>query len=92
MRAGSDTFIADATLRMEAELRERLDRQLRLQPGAFDAADLFAAVTRQYERDLAAKVARAEKAGNEELADALDRMRSEILPDVVDNLRAAYHA
>ena len=91
MRAGSDTFIADATLRMEAELRERLDRQLELQAGAFDAAKLFNAVVRQYERDIDAKIERAQVNGNEDLADALDRMQSEVLPDVVESLRAEYH-
>ena len=76
---------------MEAELRERLDRQLQLQGSAFDAIRLFATVVRQYERDLEAQIERAQVNGNEELADALDRMQSEILPDVVESLRSEYH-
>jgi hypothetical protein len=91
MRDGPDTLIADARLRIEAELRDRLDRQLELQGGAFDAAKLFDAVVRQYERDLDAQVERAQVNGNDDLADALDRMQTEVLPDVVESLRAEYH-
>jgi hypothetical protein len=86
-----NTKIADAKLRTEAELRERLDRQLELQAGAFDAAKLFDAVLRQYERDIESKIERAQVNGNEDLADALDRMRTEVLPDIVESLRAEYH-
>jgi hypothetical protein len=92
MEADADTFIADAKLRIEAELRERLDRQLELQSGAFDAHRLFEAVVRQYERDIEAKIERAQVNGNEELADALDRMQRVVLPDVVESLRAEYRA
>jgi bacterioferritin (cytochrome b1) len=92
MKAHPDTFIADAKLRIEAELRERLDRQLELQSGAFDAHRLFDAVVRQYERDIEEKVERAQVNGNEELADALDRMQREILPDVVETLWSEYRA
>jgi hypothetical protein len=91
MQADPDTFIADAKLRMEAELPERLDQQLELQSGAFDAAKLFDAVVRQYERDIEAQVERAQVNGNDDLADALDRMQTEVLPDVVESLRAEYH-
>ena len=92
MQADLDSFIADAKLRIEAELRERLDRQLELQAGAFDARRLFDAVVRQYERDFEARVERAQVNGEEELADALDRMQREILPDVVESLRSEYRA
>jgi hypothetical protein len=90
MQADLDSFIADAKLRTEAELRERLDRQMELQAGAFDARRLFDAVVRQYERDIEAKVERAQMNGNQELADALDCIHREILPDVVEKLRLEY--
>ena len=92
MQADLDSFIADAKLRIEAELRERLDRQLELQAGAFDARRLFDAVVRQYERDVEARVERAQVNGEEELAEALDRMQREILPDAVESLRSEYRA
>jgi hypothetical protein len=85
----TDAFIADARLRIEAELRERLDRQLRLQPGPVEVQRLLAAVATQYERDLEAKVERAEAEGNEPLADALDLVQREILPEVVEKVRAS---
>jgi hypothetical protein len=82
-----DTVSPDARLRIEAELRERLDRQLRLQGGAVEVQRLFAAVAAQYERDLEAKVERAEAEGNEELADALDSLQREVLPEVIEKVR-----
>jgi hypothetical protein len=90
MQANPDIFIADARVRIEADLRERLDRQLELQAGAFDARRLFDAVVRQYERDIEAKIERAQVIGNEDLADTLDRTQREILPDVVESLRSEY--
>ena len=68
-------------------MRERLDRQLRLQGGTAEVQRLFAAVAVQYERDLEAKVERAETEGNKPLADALDALQREVLPEVIEKMR-----
>ena len=85
----ADGFIAEARLRIEAELRERLDRQLRLQPGPAEVRRLLAAIAAQYERDMEAKIERAEAEGNEPLADALDALRREVLPEVIETVRTS---